>query len=698
MDHADQLRSLGGEISVAELSTSVEALSRNREAALHALAPAEALEAGYLLDEIGEHGALLLEPETSEPANHYHGRLEALLRTATERSSSDATIAERNAAIALAATSVVMAFAVWLATRSRSRAIRDRALAVAQFHAGQRLEVLLNDSPDILLVIDGNDQISYRSASSSDLLDPQSQSLDDLVDLTHRTTRASLRAHLDHAGSAGSSALFELSPPNGDSGWFDVRVSDLTEHPLVEGRLLTIRNVTSEILLRGELEHQATTDFLTGLPNRRILEPKLDAATNTMETQGTTMAVMSIDIDGFKTINDTLGHLAGDELLVQVSSRLGTVTRAGETLLRLGGDEFALVIPSITGNAAAELTANRLLDVLREPFPIGDRIEHVRTSLGVAITDDPEHTKLLIGEADVALYEAKRLGGDNVVVFETSLKSTATRREQITRALREADHDQEFRVVYQPIVSADTGHISSLEALLRWTSPTLGEVTPDEFIPIAEVTGEICPLGKWVFHQVCEQLAGWSGAGMDPNVSVSFNVSPRQLADEHFVSRMLDITQEWGINTTQLVVEVTETAALDHSGKAQHRIEQLRAVGFRIAIDDFGSGYSNLGRLLQVPFDVIKIDRSLLLTLTAMREQAGGDPTDPCAIIEAIVSIANILNVPVVCEGVETDEQLTSLRASGITHIQGYLTGRPSPPNHITTLICPQRANVRTTD
>ena len=685
--HADQLRGLGEEFTVTELSLAVEALSSDRELALHALGPDEALEANRLLDEISGCGILLLEPEESEHVAHGHGELQELLRSATQRSSSDAARAERNAAIALGAMSVVAAFVVWLVMRSRSRAVRARALAVAQFRAGQRLEVLLNDSPDILLVIDNENQISYRSASSSELLETASGSLEDLVNLASGRDHDSLRAHLHHAGPNGASALFELCGLGGESGWFDVRISDLTEHELVEGHLVTIRNVTNEIRLRDELQHQATTDFLTGLPNRRVLQPELDAAYLTMEAQGATMALLTLDIDGFKTINDTLGHLAGDELLVEVAARLNNATRKGETLLRLGGDEFAVIIPNVPGCAAAELTANRLLEVLDKPFRIGERTEHVRTSIGVAATSDPDHAKFLLGEADVALYEAKRLGGDKVVVFEKALSSTITRRDQITRALRQANYDDEFRIVYQPIVNAETRKISTLEALLRWTSPTLGEVTPDEFIPIAEITGEICLLGKWVFNEVCEQLAHWTDAGMDPSVSVSFNVSPRQLAEEPFVSCVLDTTNKWGVQPGQIVIEVTESAALDPTGRPQHRLEQLRSAGLRISIDDFGSGYSNLGQLLAVPFDIIKIDRSLLLTLTAMREQAGGDATGPCAIMEAIVSIASILNAPVVCEGVETEDQLASLRASGITHIQGYLTGRPSPPNQITPLL-----------
>lgn len=690
--HAEQLQSMGGELSAEDLLPQVVALGNDRESALHALSPEEAIEADQLLNDFAGYGILLADPAASDRIAHDHERLHELLSLASQRSSSGAAQAEQEAAIALVSMAIAAGLAVALVMWSRTRAARSRALAGAQLRAGQRLQVLLNDSPDILLVVDDGDGISYRSASSLSLLDPLSESLEDLVSLARPQDQGLLRTHLHHTAVSGASALFELNRPDGESGWFDVRVSDLTEHELVGGHLLTIRDVTNEVQLRTELQHQANTDLLTGLPNRRLLQPSLDAARNALAAGGTTMAFITLDIDGFKAINDTFGHLAGDDLLAQVAARLNMATRNEEALLRLGGDEFAIIISNLPGSAAAEMTANRLLKILDEPFRIGTRTEHVRTSIGVATTDEPDRSQFLLGEADMALYEAKRLGGDKVVVFEEALESSTSRRDQITRALREADYDQEFRMVYQPIVTTDSREITTLEALLRWTSPVLGEVSPEEFIPVAELTGEICMVGRWVFNRVCRQLADWGDAGMDPSVSVSVNVSPRQLAEQPFVLSVLETTKSWGVEPTRLIIEVTESAALDHTGKAQHRLEQLRAAGLRISIDDFGSGYSNLGQLLAVPFDVIKIDRSLLLTLSSMREQAGGDPTDACAIMSAIVSIASILDAPVVCEGVETEDQFTSLRASGISHIQGYLTGRPAPPNLITPLICNRNA------
>ncbi|MEZ5247632.1 MAG: EAL domain-containing protein, partial [Acidimicrobiales bacterium] len=512
---------------------------------------------------------------------------------------------------------------------------------------------------------------------------PAAEQVEDLIGLAPADQRSALRNHLHQTGT-GQAAPFELTKRDGDSGWFDLRVSDLITDELVRGRVITVRDITIETRLRLELEHQASTDALTGLPNRRVLQPRLGDARSAMEHTGQPMALMTLDIDGFKTINDSLGHPVGDALLTQVAARLTNAIQPGQTILRMGGDEFAIILPSIAGEAAARLAAQHLLDTLDEPFQIGARLEHVRTSIGVALTDDRDHAEALIGRADIALYEAKRQGGDTVVIYEAELESTTTRHNQITRALREADYDREFSLVYQPIVTAEDQTIVSLEALLRWTSPHLGAIGPDEFIPIAEVTGEICGIGKWVLDEACRQLAAWIEAGVDPDITVSFNVSARQLAEPAFVAGVLETARRWNVPTNRLVAEITESAALDHTGVAQQRIQRLRDAGLRISIDDFGSGYSNLGQLISVPFDIIKIDRSLLLTLSAMREQAGGDETDSCAIMQAIVSIAGILDAPVVCEGVETEQQLISLHASGITHIQGYLTGRPALPALLT--------------
>jgi len=443
---------------------------------------------------------------------------------------------------------------------------------------------------------------------------------------------------------------------------------------------LLVRSRTSEMRLRRELQRQANTDLLTGLPNRRVLDPALEVARSQMSSTGGATALIFLDLDGFKDINDTLGHHEGDRLLVQVAARLRGAQRAGDVLLRLGGDEFAVVLSDVSNPDGAELAADRYLQILNDPFEVGSRPEVLRTSVGVTTTNDPAKVTGLTTEADLAMYEAKRSGGNAVAVFDRSMETRSDEASRITRALRAANYDEEFAMVYQPIVTVEGGDTTGFEALLRWNSPSLGPVGPNDFIPIAERSGEINRIGEWVLTDVCRQINAWDREHQHRDLSVSFNVSPHQLSQDNFVGSVLQTLDVWDVTPGRLVVEVTESAVLDHRGLAVQRLAELREAGLRISIDDFGSGYSNLGQLLHVPFDIIKIDRSLLLTLTAMRESAGGDSSDPCAIMQAIVSIASIFDAPVICEGVETEQQRISLRASGITHLQGYLTGRPTPP------------------
>jgi diguanylate cyclase (GGDEF)-like protein len=444
-----------------------------------------------------------------------------------------------------------------------------------------------------------------------------------------------------------------------------------------------LRTRASDIRLRDDLRSQANTDLLTGVENRRALPAALAEAGDRMAGAGTWTGYVAFDLDDFKAINDQLGNAVGDELLRQVARRLDATRRSGDRLIRLGGDEFAMVLAGLPSPDEAAAAAARFLRHLSEPFPVGTRVEHLRVSLGVSTCDTVDRLEALVVEADLALQEAQRGGGGTMEVFRPSMETEATEVGQMVRALRAADYDAEFHLVYQPIVTIDQSRILGYEALLRWTSPLVGEPGPDRFIPIAEQSGEICSIGRWVLEQACRQLRSWIDADPDSDISISCNVSPIQLAQDDFFDVVVGTIDRWELPRSRLVIEVTESAVLDHRGAAIERLAALRAAGLRISIDDFGSGYSNLGQLLAVPFDVLKIDRSLLVRLTAMREAAGGDPQDPCSIMTAIVSIASVFNATVVCEGVETEQQRRSLEASGIANVQGWLTGRPVPPDQL---------------
>ena len=444
-----------------------------------------------------------------------------------------------------------------------------------------------------------------------------------------------------------------------------------------------IRTRARELKLRDDLAAQASTDLLTGAGNRRAMQLVLDQIGRQMTSSPSWTGFALFDLDGFKAINDSLGYAIGDDVLRQVADRLGRTCRHGDHLVRLGGDEFVLVLPGLVSADEAERAASRFLQVLSRPFTVGGDQERVRISVGVTATDEVERLELLNVEADVAMDEAKRRGGNTLVVFEPSMEVEAGEAGRLTRAIRAADYDEEFRLVYQPIVTIGDSEVLGYEALLRWTSPTVGEVGPSRFIPIAEQAGEITTIGRWVIEQACDQLARWTMDGSVGPISVSCNVSAIQLAEDDFVDFVVGTVDRFGLPRHRLILEVTESAVLDRRGASIDRLGALRDAGFRVSIDDFGSGYSNLGQLLEVPFDILKVDRSLLVTLTAMRERRGGDPSEACAILSAIVSIAGVFGAPVVCEGVETEQQRLSLLASGITHVQGYLTGRPIPPEEI---------------
>jgi len=694
---ADALNQIGQPVPVEELVASMNRLGGDRSLALHALSADERAEAEDLLDKISRSGSALIESADSDradtdyhrtPAERDYHRLTRLLSEAASRAELRASRAEHRRGVSLVLLAASLLVTGWVVVWARSQAARRQAEGEVELRAGRRLERLLNDSPDILLVVDRGGRITYRSASADRLLPPGPCSKDDLRQLLAEDDRQALDEHLAQTYSGSPSRAFQLVDQQDSQGWFELRVSDLTGEHLVNGFLVTLRDVTNEVNLRHDLFAQANTDVLTGLPNRRVLDRVLDdAAIGLMRGQGS-VALVSLDLDGFKDVNDTLGHAAGDELLTQVAERLARVTRSEDVLLRLGGDEFAAVVTGLRDEGQAVRVAERYLEVLSQPVRLRSRLEQLRTSIGVAMATEPERVRSLVTEADLAMYVAKRAGGSRIRVFEPAMEDETVAASRISRALRIANFDSEFSLVFQPIVTVDGHRLIGLEALLRWDSPRLGRVPPDQFIPLAERSGDICAIGDWVLEHVCSQIEDWENAGcLAPHLTVSCNVSPRQLAQADFVPRVLATAASRSVAPSRLVVEITESAVLDGTGVAVERLQELRAAGVRISIDDFGSGYSNLGQLLRVPFDVLKIDRSLLLRLSEMRTAAGGDMQAPCAIMEAIVSIASVFDAPVVCEGVETDAQRESLAASGVTHVQGYLTGKPATADDVAGLL-----------
>lgn len=686
---ADAVRIAGGDPLGPDLDAAVDALAGDHDAALAGLAESEADQAEALLLEIAGCGSWLLDPGDEVHEVHGHSELQALLDSAATVAADNASAAERSAVLSLVGGMLVAFLAAVLVAGARVRSYRRQSLFESEQRSGQRLAALVRDSSDLFFVVDPDGLISYRSVSAHRLLGEAGLHRDDIAGLAEPGSVDRLRSHLQRADVQGALEVFEVLDSDGALRCFELRVSDLTADHAVGGHVITARDVTDQHRLQAELRHQASTDTLTGLANRRRLGPALDAAQESMSSSGSMSALMVLDVDGFKGINDAFGHETGDELLRLVATRLGAAAGGpSDEVLRLGSDEFAVVFNRVRSLGEATERADLLRTAFTEPFAIAGRSERLSASAGMAITADPAEVAGLYPKAQLALTAAKSSGSrSRVVMYEPAMEESVARTTRIRRALHSAVYDDEFTIVYQPIVATADRKLAGLEALLRWNSPAVGAVGPDEFIPIAEASGDICPIGHWVIEQVSRQLSLWTALGMPDDVTVSVNVSPRQLAEADLVGCVSATTRAWGIEPERLVIEITETAALDETGVAIGRLGELREAGFKISIDDFGSGYSNLGQLLRVPFDVLKIDRSLLLMLSEMRETAGGDPSGPCHIISAIVSIAEILGVPVICEGVETEEQFGSLAASGVSHAQGYLTGRPAPAAVTTTLL-----------
>ncbi len=456
VSNADALHAITGRIESPDLPSAVARLQADHDAALHSLPPRQRARADDLLEEITGCGLLLTGPGTADhPPPHGHEELQKVLAAAAANASARAATAEEHARTSVAGALIVMLLAGWFLMRSRIRTRRDRADAAGEAEVRRRLETLLNDSPDIIMVIAPEGSITYRSRSVDRLLGSEAgRDIGDVLVCVGADDRDRLADHVNTEGAKGLPAIFRMTTADGEERDFDVRVSDLLDDALVNGHLVTARDVTNELKLRDDLERQAILDELTGLPNRRALEPALRDAQARLEASGEVAALLILDLDGFKATNDTFGHLAGDRLLQQAAGRLSATVRSDETLLRLGGDEFALVIPSTVSAGDVSAAAERLLAALHAPFAVGPEQARLRTSIGAAITSGPIDPESLLRRADIAMYEAKRAGGDAVVVSTDGMEAHAVAGAPVSRSRREADFDRELSAALQPIADS----------------------------------------------------------------------------------------------------------------------------------------------------------------------------------------------------------------------------------------------------
>jgi diguanylate cyclase (GGDEF)-like protein/PAS domain S-box-containing protein len=451
----------------------------------------------------------------------------------------------------------------------------------------------------------------------------------------------------------------------------------------VSGLVVLNQDITERKAAEHAIEELAYYDTLTGLPNRRLLLDRLAQVVASIKRDGVQGALLFLDLDHFKDLNDSLGHDIGDLMLQQVATRLRGCVRERDTVARLGGDEFVVVLAPLDPDAeraAAQVrtVVEKIQRVLTEPYPLGDHVQHSAASIGATLIDHQRTAVTdLLKQADLAMYKAKTSGRNQACFFDPQLQLALERRTAMERQLHDALRLEEFVLHYQPQVDP-AGNLIAAEALLRWQHPEQGLLAPAQFIALTEESGLIAPLGSWILRAACEQLAAWSQRAAPEPFAVAVNISARQFREPGFVDTVRAAVRETGIDPQLLMLELTESLLLEDIDGAIDTMSELRALGLRFSLDDFGTGYSSLAYLRRLPLDELKIDRSFVSDVTGNRNDA--------AIVRAILALARELGLRVIAEGVETKEQHRFLAANGCDAFQGYLFGHPAPPESLFTL------------
>jgi diguanylate cyclase (GGDEF)-like protein/PAS domain S-box-containing protein len=445
------------------------------------------------------------------------------------------------------------------------------------------------------------------------------------------------------------------------------------------GAVIVFRDVSAARAMALQLAHSAQHDFLTGLPNRMLLDDRVNQAIILASRHMKKVAVLFLDLDGFKHINDSLGHHTGDKLLQSVAKRLAACVRGSDTVSRQGGDEFVVLLSEMDESADAAVSARRLLEAVAKAHLINQHDLHVTTSIGVSVyPDDGLDAETLIKNADTAMYQAKENGRQSYRFFKSSMNERAVERQSIEEGLRRGVERNEFTLHYQPKVNLKTGEITGAEALLRWVHPSRGLVSPAQFIPVAEDCGLILPIGNCVLREACKQAQAWVSAGLSFN-SMAVNISAVEFRHEHFLEGVVEILKETGLEPRFLELELTESVLMKRVEATGSILATLRAMGVHVAVDDFGTGYSSLSYLRKFPIDALKIDQSFVRQVTTS--------PDETSIVTAIISMGRSLGLRVIAEGVETQEELAFLQAHQCDEAQGYYFSRPIPPQQFANLL-----------
>jgi diguanylate cyclase (GGDEF)-like protein/PAS domain S-box-containing protein len=557
-----------------------------------------------------------------------------------------------------------------------------REVATRRFD--ERLTELVRRSSDMIAICDQAGAIRYASPSSEQLLgvlpgELAGQKLDDVLG----PEAPNVRKAFDKVLAAAHSELtttFSIPQGEGEKRSFRMVIANLCHVDSIRGVTLNIRDISDATRLNDQLRTLAFHDPLTLLANRALFTDRVHHALKHV-TDGMTPAVLFIDLDNFKTVNDSLGHGAGDQLLRSVAHRLVQCTRAGDTVARLGGDEFAVLIDHAPGEEAAMAVARQILDSCRQPFEIEGRPLRVGASIGVAMSDRVSTVERLMRNADAAMYSAKSRGKARAEIFQPEMLRAARRRMRIENELATAIDLGQLEAHYQPIVDLSSRHLVGVEALMRWRHPTRGLVMPLDFIPLAEETGQIVPMTQWIMNRACEDAARLQreiphGAGL----RVAVNVSSRYLNHGNVVTDVRAALAANRLRPDCLILEVSESLLLENSAQLARTFSELKMIGVKLALDDFGTGYSSLAYLHRFPIDILKIDRTFVERLA---KGAEGEGVDAVALARAILSLAEALGLDTVAEGIEDDSQRDTLLALGCRTGQGYAFGKAMPVGEV---------------
>ncbi len=511
--------------------------------------------------------------------------------------------------------------------------------------------------------------MSYQSPSIQRILGYPADEVEgtSLFTLMGPTESAFLQQALDHAAAEDlriHTVLTTWRHRDGRECRIEVTITNLLDNPHLGALVLNSRDVTDRTLLEEQLTGMAFSDSLTGLPNRALFKDRLEHALIRRASTEAAVAVLFLDLDGFKSVNDTLGHSTGDDLLVMVAERLRSVVRGGDTVARFGGDEFAVLLEDALPGEEIQV-ARRINAALQLPFVLQDERVHIAASVGIARVEGEVHTsEQVLRDADLAMYQAKAAGAGGFALFHPEMHAGLVERVRLESDLRVAVDEKQFVVHYQPMISLRSGEITGVEALVRWQHPVRGLVPPLDFIPAAETTGLIRDIGMMVLREACEQTVRWQQEHVSATpLKVSVNVSPRQLLHAEFPGQVLQVLTETGLAADRLTLEMTESVLIGNGDDSLNALTALHDLGVRLAIDDFGTGYSSLSYLHRFPVDVLKIDRSFIERLSS-----GGDT----ALVSTILRLGQSLQLETVAEGIERPQEMLTLRRQGCVTGQGF--------------------------